>query len=68
MPSPLPSALQLRPHMCSHRCARHDGRKSKQRGAAETLYPEIRTIYVSEDAQTGIATYMDKERPTYKGR
>ena len=39
-----------------------------QRGAAETLYPEIRTIYVSEDAQTGIATYMNKERPIYKGR
>ena len=38
------------------------------RVAADSLYPEVRTMYSSEDAQIGIKTFMDRERPTYKGR
>lgn len=32
------------------------------------LYPEIRTIYHTEDAKVGIETFLDKQRPIYKGQ
>jgi len=39
-----------------------------QQVAAESLMPEIHTMYFSEDGQIGIKTFMDKERPVFKGR
>lgn len=38
-----------------------------QKAAADTLYPEARTLYSSDDAKIGIETFLDKERPTYQG-
>ena len=35
---------------------------------AASLYPEVRSIYPSEDAALGIRTFMDKERPEFSGR
>ncbi len=34
---------------------------------ADSLYPEVRSIYPSEDAKIGIATFMDKQRPAFSG-
>ncbi len=38
------------------------------KAAAKSLYPEIRTLYSSEDGKVGVRTFLDKERPTYRGR
>ncbi|MEM9668705.1 MAG: crotonase/enoyl-CoA hydratase family protein [Pseudomonadota bacterium] len=36
--------------------------------AADTLYPEVRSIYSTEDAAIGIKTFMDKKRPQFTGK
>lgn len=38
------------------------------RAGADLLYPLINSMYFSEDGQLGIKTFLDKERPTFKGR
>ncbi|MEM1152545.1 MAG: crotonase/enoyl-CoA hydratase family protein [Pseudomonadota bacterium] len=35
---------------------------------ADALYPQIRSIYPTEDAQVGIKTFLDKERPIFSGQ
>ncbi len=52
------------------KCTLRTARRMQDHGqkiAADTLYPEARSMFSSDDAEIGIKTYLDKERPSYTG-
>lgn len=69
-------ALSMAKRIAAHaprgvRATLRTARRAQDHGLAvgsQSLYPEVRSIYMGEDAALGIKTFMDKERPTFSGR